>query len=276
MGPVWKWGRVGVDPLSLCGGRCSYVRGGGDGSSTLDWVGGCMALDATQGWIIRAMRNLFSFCGAKINYIPNSIRKTWPSSFDDNAKKKMHPTINDAPLSLLVKGKVRNITQYFVNPCPLATTCTLLLCVQIHSLPVPSHPYLPTGNLQLVEYFDMWIFWHVPNKTQWALANPQTRMICYFSFLYKYSLSHGHYLDHPSRNNLDLATHAGFSFLRIIKCAQVAICISGFLCNFYGRTSYILVTFGLCCWQTWFFKDLQGGFFFLIKSNWHLPKRIRT
>lgn len=150
MGPVWKWGRVGVDPLSLCGGRCSSVRGGGDGSSTLDWVGVCMALEATEGWIIRAMRNLFSFCGAKINYIPNSIRKTWPSSFDDNAKKKMHPTINDAPLSLLVKGKVRNITQYFVNPCPLTTTCTLLLCVQIHSLPVPSHPYLPTGICNLL------------------------------------------------------------------------------------------------------------------------------
>jgi hypothetical protein len=82
--------------------------------------------------------------GAKINYIPNSIRKTWPSSFDDNAKKKLHPTINDAPLRLLLKGKVRNIIQYFVNPCPLATTCTLLLlCVQIHSLPVSSNPIYP-------------------------------------------------------------------------------------------------------------------------------------
>jgi hypothetical protein len=108
------------------------------------------------------------------------------------------------------------------------------------------------------------------------LANPQTRIICYFSFLYKYGSSHGHYLDHPSRNNLDLATHAGFSFLRIIKCAQVAICISGFLCNFDGRTRDILVTCGLCCWQTWFFKDPQGGYWFLIKSNWHLPKRIGT
>jgi hypothetical protein len=57
-----------------------------------------MALDATEECNHKSHEEFVFLYGAK-NYIPNSIRKTWPSSFADNAKKKLHPRMNDAPLS---------------------------------------------------------------------------------------------------------------------------------------------------------------------------------
>jgi hypothetical protein len=125
--------------------------------------------------------------GAKINYIPYSTRKTWPSSFDDNAKKKLHPTIYDAPLCLLIKGKVTNLPQ-LCQPLPSRHNLHLApipqLCQPLpsrHNLrlapmrpnPLPSCPFKSLSTrryLQLVEYFDMFQTRH---NEPWPILKPE-------------------------------------------------------------------------------------------------------